>query len=237
MKAVILAAGKGTRMMPLTKDMPKVLIPINNKPFLTYLLKNLKLSGFNDIAIITGYLKEKIEKFIEENNISATLIEQKEQLGTGHALIQAKEFCKENDFILINGDSLFSIKDLKNIKVKENDSYCYIVGKDVKEPSKYGVLIKENNNQLKEIKEKPKDFFGNTVNVGLYKFTKNIWNSLENIKESKRGEYELTDAITNLAKENKVKVIELNDFWIDLGEIKDIPKVEKTITKENIDKK
>src|SRR3989338_7913014 len=98
MKAVILAAGKGTRMLPLTKDIPKVLIKVNGKPFLYYLLKNLQLAGYDDFCIVAGYKMEKIKQFLEEFGFKAEIAEQKEQLGTGHALMQAKEFCGKDEF-------------------------------------------------------------------------------------------------------------------------------------------
>ena len=93
-------------------------------------------------------------------------------------------------------------------------------------PEKYGVLI-EDGRILKKIVEKPKSFVGNLVNVGLYKFTKDIFKVLDNLKKSERGEYELTDAISFLAKKGKVKVITLKDYWLDLGGLDDIPNVEQ----------
>ena len=81
MKAIILAAGKGTRMLPLTENVPKVLVEVNRKPFLYYVIENLKKAGFDEFGIIVGYLKEKIAEFIESNGINATLIEQKQTNG------------------------------------------------------------------------------------------------------------------------------------------------------------
>ena len=93
MKAVILAAGKGTRMLPLTENIPKVLVPIADKPFLWYLLKNLQKAGITEFGLIVGYKRELIRDFIKHEKIEGiTFIEQNKQLGTGHALMQAKEF-------------------------------------------------------------------------------------------------------------------------------------------------
>ncbi len=222
-KAVIMAAGKGTRMLPLTENIPKVLIEINNKPFLYYVIENLKKAGFEEFGIISGYFKEKIKEFIKENNFNAVIIEQKKQLGTGHAVMQAKEFCRDKDFIVLGGDNLFSVQDLE--AVNSQDEFCYVVGKKVEDPSKYGVL-KTKDGRLIEIIEKPKEFVGDLINTGLYKFTKDIWNALDQIELSERGEYELTDAVSILAKKRKVKVLKLKDYWLDLGCKEDIPKVE-----------
>ena len=92
MKAVILAAGKGTRMLPLTETIPKVLVEVNGKPFLHYVIENLKKAGFTELGIVVGYMKEKVAEFLKNNQIEATLIEQEQQLGTGDAIKKAKDF-------------------------------------------------------------------------------------------------------------------------------------------------
>jgi len=223
MKAVIMAAGKGTRMLPLTEKAPKVLVEINGKPFLYYVLKHLQEAGFDDIAIITGYLKEKFPEFLEKYGFEATLIEQDEQKGTGHAAKLAKEFAKGENFILLGGDNLWSVDDLKTIG--QDDNECYIAGIKVEEPQKYGVLV-EKDGKLVHIHEKPEKYVGDLINTGLYKFTPEIFDALEQIQLSPRGEYELTDAISILAEKGKVNVYSIKDYWLDLGSIEDIKKVE-----------
>ncbi|MBW2981468.1 NTP transferase domain-containing protein [Candidatus Woesearchaeota archaeon] len=228
MKVAIMAAGKGTRMLPLTERIPKVLVKINGKPFLYYVLENLKKAGFNEFGIIIGYKKEQFPKFLKKYGFKAELIEQIEQKGTGHAVMQAKDFTKNENFVVLGGDNLWSASDLK--AVAKEDELNYIAGIEVENPEKYGVLITKNNSLIK-IKEKPKEFVGNLINTGLYKFTPEIFSALEKIKESERGEYELTDAISLLAKQGKVKVIKVKDYWIDLGSKEDIPEVEEEIKK------
>ncbi|MFA6273838.1 MAG: sugar phosphate nucleotidyltransferase [Candidatus Paceibacterota bacterium] len=218
-KIVILAAGKGVRMLPLTNDIPKVLVKINGKEFLYYVIKNLQKASYKNFCLIVGYKKEKIEEFLKRENIKAELIEQKEIKGTGDAVMQAKSFVGQDNFIVLGGDNLWSSQDLAS--VNKEDTYNYISAIEVNNPEKYGVLVEENN-FLKEIKEKPKDFVGNLINTGLYKFTPEIFEALEKIKISPRGEYELTDAITLLAKEKKVKVLKIKDYWKDLGSLSDI---------------
>lgn len=224
MKAIILAAGKGTRMLPLTKKVPKVLVEVNGRPFLAYVIKNLRSAGFTELGFVVGYKKENIIEFLQKNKIKATIIEQKEQLGTGHALLQAKQFCGKDDFIVLGGDNLWSADDFKQFNQK--DKFNYISGIKVDHPEKYGVLIAENG-LLQEIKEKPKRYVGNLVNAALYKFTAEIWSALEKVKLSERGEIELTDAVTLLAKERKVKIIEVKDYWLDLGCKEDVITIEK----------
>ncbi|MBD3249553.1 NTP transferase domain-containing protein [Candidatus Woesearchaeota archaeon] len=226
-KAVIMAAGKGTRMLPLTKTTPKVLIDINGKPFLHYVIANLKKSGFEEFGIIAGYLREKVEEFVKQNNINATIIEQKEQMGTGHAVMQAKEFTGDDPFIVLGGDNLFSVDDLKSIN--KDDKLCYVIGKQMQgDISRYGVF-RINDSMLEKIEEKPKIPPSDIINIGLYKFTPDIWPALDSIELSERGEYELTDAVNILAEKGKVKALKLEDYWLDLGCKEDIPKVESFI--------
>jgi len=224
MKAVILAAGKGVRMLPLTLDKPKPLIEINGKPFLLHLLERLHDAGFEDkdIAIVAGYKKEKMEDFLEENKLPITVIEQEALLGTGDAVSRAREFVDDEDFVVVGGDNLFSAADLKAIQ--QDDGYCHVAAWKVDNPSRYGVLLCKGNMLLKVI-EKPKEFIGNLINAGLYKFTSDIFEALEQIRPSERGELELTDAISLLAESRKVKVMMLQDYWLDLGRKDDIERI------------
>ena len=186
-----------------------------------------------------GYLKEKIQEFVDQYNLPAQLIEQKEQKGTGDALWQARHFVGTEDFLMLGGDNLWSIEDLKLIS--QEDEFNYICAVEAEHPEKYGVLLtdennnygnnsnnkdKNNNRYLSKILEKPKQPPTNLINTGLFKFKPEIFQALEQIKLSPRGEMELTDAVTLLAKENKVKVLKAQ-WWLDLGCLEDIPKVSR----------
>lgn len=227
MKAVILAAGKGIRMLPLTEHIPKALVEVNGKPFLYYVLKHLHQAGYNDIGIVVGYKKEKVAEFLKKNKITATLIEQKEHRGTGHALMQAHQFCGNENFVMLGGDNLFSVKDLRTVQKK--DDFCYVAGKEVTEWKKYGVLVVQGE-KLVKIVEKPVEFVSNIINTQLYKFTPDIWKALEKITFSVRNEYELPDAITILAQQGQVKVLTLKGYWLDLGCKEDIPRIERFLS-------
>lgn len=221
MKCVVLAGGKGTRMLPLTETKPKVMVEVNSKPFLYYVVERLKKAGFTDIAFVVGYKKEVIEEYFDYPTI-----EQKRQLGSGDAVKCCKEFINGENFVLIYGDSIFEVEDYE--KLNKDDDLCYIAGIKVENPSAYGVLRVEDG-FLKKIVEKPKEFVGNLINVGIYKFTPEIFDALDKIKLSQRGEYELTDAITILAEQNKVRVFAVTTM-IDFGKLEDIPKVEKYLS-------
>ncbi|MDO8460159.1 MAG: sugar phosphate nucleotidyltransferase [Nanoarchaeota archaeon] len=231
MKAVILAAGRGKRMGELTRYLPKPLLSINNRPFLFYNLKNLIGCGYNDIGIVVGYQKERIEEFLAENKFNATLIDQGEPKGTGHAVKCAKEFCKDNNFLVLNGDNYYDIDVIKKMSLFQgSNAICGVIHES---PERFGVLL-ERDGFLERIAEKPKTYFGNLINIGLYKFTAEIFDALDKIKLSERGEYELTDALSILAQQQKVRVIKSNFPWFDLGSPEDIPLIEEFFKQKKI---
>jgi len=230
-KVVIAAAGKGTRMLHLTKNKSKHLINVQKKPFLSYLLDNLLKAGYKEIILIVGYKGQKIKDFLKEygyNGHKIRVINQfdilkKEEYGTLCPLKCVKDIIKEN-FLMVYGDNLYSVEDLKSFNI--DDKYNYVAGFIHKHPEKYGVFVSDNG-FLKEIIEKPKKYVGDLINTGLYKFTPEIFDKISQICKSSRGEYELTDAITLLAKEKKVKIKRIQDYWFDFGNPGDIIKVSK----------
>jgi len=228
-KVVVAAAGKGTRMLHLTKNKSKHLIRVEKKPFLSYLLDNLLKAGYKEIILIVGYKGGKIKKFLkgyDSKNCKITVINQfdilkKEEYGTLCPLKCIKDIIKEN-FLMVYGDNLYSVKDLKAFNI--DDKYNYVAGFIHEHPERYGVFVSDNG-FLKEIIEKPKKYVGNLINTGLYKFTPEIFDKISQICKSPRGEYELTDAITLLAKQRKVKIKRIQDYWLDFGNPGDILKV------------
>lgn len=228
-KVVIAAAGQGKRMIHLTRKKSKHLINIFKRPFLTYLLNNILKAGYKDLILVVGYKIEKWKEFFKKYKYDVKIINQREILGekeygTACPLKCVKEIVGKENFILVYGDNLYSPRDLKNFNIQDN--FNYVGGFFVKNPEKYGVL-KVENGYLKKIVEKPKKYIGNLINTGLYKFTPEIFEKVFQIKISPRGEYELTDAINLLAKEKKVKVKEIKDYWLDFGCLADIFRVSR----------
>lgn len=239
-KIVILAAGKATRMLELGKDKPKHLINIKQRPFLYYSLTNIAQVGFKEIIIVVGHKKEKMEQFAKEyrQEFNLTLVDQfkiigTEKYGTACAIECVESNIDNQDFVVINGDDLYSIEDMKKIKNLDHH-LCHIGGFKSEQPQHYGLLKLDQNNYLRKIVEKPKpgiDFdpkkpLKNLINIGLYKFTPDIFKAIKKINLSERGEYEITDAITLLAQQKKVKVVPIHDYWLSFTNPDDIAKVE-----------
>lgn len=239
-KVVIAAAGQGTRMMHLTNNKPKHLINVQQRPFLSYLLDNLLEAGYSDIILVVGYKEDLMKDFLARyqqclagKECSIRIVSQYEILGpkekeygTACPLKCVKDFVGKNSFVYLNGDNLYSVKDLKAMNT--DDNYNYVAGLEHNHPEKYGVLITENG-FLKEIKEKPKEFYGNLINLGLYKFTSEVFDKLSKIKKSPRGEYEITDVVSLLAKDKKAKVKRMEDYWLDFGNPADVIKLSNFI--------
>ncbi len=241
MKAVILAAGKGLRMKPLTKDKPKPLIKIKNKSFLERQLEELNKTKITEVVIVVGFLGKQIIKefngkqseekkgiFIGEfNGIKLFFVFQKEQKGTADGVNCVKELISK-DFIQINGDLIFEAELISElINKKEN----VLVLRETANTGNFG-LVEVNKDKVIKITEKPKEFSGKgLINAGIYRFTPEIFNAIENIELSERNELELTDAINLLAEKSKVSFIEVKGQFFDIGTIEELKKVEKEIGK------
>lgn len=252
-KVVIAAAGQGTRMLKLSENKSKHLICVKQRPFLAYLLDNLVLANYTDIVLVVGFKKELMEQFKNEflncskvvkklgpdkNKIKIQIIDQHEVLGpkekeygTACPVKCVKDIVGKDSFIYVYGDNLFSVEDLKSMNI--DDEFCYIAGLKQKHPEKYGVLIEDGDDFLERIVEKPKEFVGDLINAGLYKFTPEVFEKLSKIKKSERGEYEITDVISLLAKEKRVKIKKIKDYWHDFGNPEDVEKLSKFLEDEN----
>jgi len=198
MQAVILAGGKSTRTYPLTLTKPKPLLTVANKTILEHNLE--ALNAVDEIIMVVGYKRDMIKDFVKKKypKLKIKYVHQKDQLGTGHAVSILEKQIK-NRFILMLGDNIYSKHDVKTIS---KHPYSILVKKS-KNWQDYGV-IKQKNNILTDIVEKPKKFISDLINCGLLAFDKKIFQLLKKTKKSKRDEYELTDAIKVLAKQNKV---------------------------------
>ncbi|MFH1112049.1 MAG: sugar phosphate nucleotidyltransferase [Patescibacteria group bacterium] len=231
--AVISAAGKGTRMKDLSATQPKHVIAVAERPFIFYLLDNLKQAGFNKLIVVVGYHKQvMIERLKKWQDLPIEIIDQAKYVPPDHygtlCPIRAVEhLLGKESFVAVNGDNLYSSHDLEEIK--KSDEVNYVAGLKHNHPEKYGVLISSANDYLKKIIEKPQTFVGNLINTGLYSFNPEIFSVISMVSISVRGEYELTDAINILALQDRVKIKKLRDYWLDFTKPEDIAQVEQFI--------
>ncbi len=216
-KAILLAAGEGTRLRPITETRPKSMIPILCRPIIDWHIKALIEAGVEEIVVVVGYLKEQIVKHIEskEYRSRVKIVEQGELRGTGDAIVKASEKIGVGEDVVVAYADVF-LEDWSIYRELANRDGYYIVGVRVQDPRNYGVLEVRNSNLVKII-EKPEIPPSNLVNAGIYKL--NTSDILENkeIPLSPRGELEATDLITKIASLKPVKVLVYEKKWIDIG--------------------
>ncbi len=225
MKAVVLAAGEGVRLQPITATRPKHLIKVGGKPILEHCLDALKSCGLNEITVVTRYMGDDIRQYFgdgEKLGLKIAYVEQAEMLGTGNAVSVVEPYV-DGDFVLVYGDLLFAPDVIKNL------FHCYESEKPaavmavvpVEKLESYGIVEFENEKAVKRIIEKPKpgEAPSNLANAGLYVFSKEIFSKLKQTKASVRGEWELTDALSLLIKDEKTVLATRisKDEWIDIG--------------------
>jgi len=239
-RVVISAAGRGTRMKHLSKDRPKHMIEVNGEPFLYHLLSNLEEAGYDDIIIVIGYMSQHITDYISRGrHPRVRLVHQfermgEEKYGTAMPLLAVRPEVGDEDFVAVYGDNLYSVRDLKKFTI--DDDYQYVAGIHQDDFSKYGVLLYDDNMFLKEIIEKPQTDVGSKIiNTGLMKFTKDIFPALERVQPNPaNGEYYLVDALTDLAKDKKVKVTLLEDYWLDFGKPEDVETLSRFLDEHKV---
>jgi UDP-N-acetylglucosamine diphosphorylase/glucosamine-1-phosphate N-acetyltransferase len=216
MKAVIIAAGKGTRMGPLTEKRPKAMLPIANRPLLEHIIVAIKAAGIKDFLIVTGYRKENIvDHFGDGRSLGVNIeyIEQQYQKGTADAIAVVRNSITER-FLVTNGDVLAGIPDIKNILKARGD--VVLAAKKVAAPQEYGILYVQGNRVVK-IVEKPKKSLSDLANAGIYVFEPSIFDEIDDTNPSPRGEYEITDSIQRLIDSGKVSGYVSLEKWQDIG--------------------
>ena len=229
MKAVIAAAGRGTRMKHLSQNKPKHLISVNGRPWMSHVFDNMRAAGIKDIILVVGYQAEAWDSFLknETHDLSITVVNQFKKMGEDRYGTAVPVECVEDvvggdDFLFFYGDNVYAKKDFTEFLNADRGQSC-IGGMRHEDPNRFGVLFEEGG-ILKNIVEKPEEFIGDLINVGIYRFTPDIFDVLKKIELSPRGEYELTDAVSLLAQEKQVKVIPVSDYWMDFGRPEDVEK-------------
>jgi len=235
MKAFVLAAGEGTRMRPLTANIPKPLLPVAGKPFLLHALEALKANGIKEAMVLTGWQGARIEEYFGDgSNIGMKLEyeEQERRLGTAHAVSLARDHV-DGDFLCLNGDVVVSPKAVKGMLQEWKRSKTVVVGlAKVKDPESFGVVVVEDG-KVRGIEEKPKWPKTNLVNAGIYVFPPEVFDYIDRTTKSKRGEYEITDTLTMMMKDMEISAHELEGDWIDVGRPWDLLKANEILLKEH----
>ncbi len=215
-KAVVLAAGRGTRLQPVTSDTSKCMLPIVGKPILWHILSTLKEAGIDEVYIIVGYRKEKIINYFGDGSglgLSITYVEQKDRDGTAKAIGLSQ---LDEDFLVLNGDTLVDYEDIARL-LKHHQGAATLGVRKVEDPQQYGVVEVEGG-RVRSIVEKPKEFISDLANAGVYVFSPAVYEAIGRTKISERDEYEITSSIEIMLKDGEtVGAVELTGLWSDIG--------------------
>ena len=207
-QAVILAAGEGQRLRPFTATKPKVMLSIAGKPIVQYVVEALAQNGIRDILMVVGYKREQVFDYMgsgERFEVDITYITQEKQLGTAHALAQAKALT-ESEFLVLPGDNLIEADAIARFVAAKPAA---MLVKRVDNPARYGVVTIENG-MVKGIVEKPEEAASNVVNTGIYAFTTEIFNFID-------AQLDIPDALNNmLAQGYPISAQEADGTWLDV---------------------
>ncbi len=234
MKAVILAAGEGTRLRPFTATEPKVMIPVANKPILEYVVDAIVKNGIRDIIMVVGYKRQKIMSYFGNgDNFGANIeyVVQKNQPptgGTAHALYQTKNKIDE-EFILFPGDNVIS-EDTVSDLLDNMEDYTILITRS-ETPSKYGVVtLKRGGKTVEKLIEKPEKSPSHLISTGIYSFQPDIFDHIEEVMSENR--YDIPSAIEKIMETNDIKAIKTKGDWIDAVYPWDLLTVNRAALKE-----
>ncbi len=234
MDAVILAAGEGTRLRPLTEDKPKGMVEVDGQPLLTHCFDQVIDLGADQLVVVVGYMKEVIIDHYgdEYRGVPITYTHQREQKGLAHALLTAEDHV-DDDFMLLLGDNIFqaNLGDVVNRHQEQRADAAFLVEEvPWEDASRYGVCDTNKYGEITDVVEKPDEPPSNLVMTGFYTFTPAIFHACELVQPSDRGEYELSDAIDLLLDSGRtIDAIRLDGWRIDVGYPEDRDEAEKRL--------
>jgi dTDP-glucose pyrophosphorylase len=221
-KAVLLAAGRGTRMRELTAEIPKPMLQVRGKPVLQHIIEGLRDAGVGEFLIVVGWRADVVRDYFgdgAELGVAVDYVAQVVQDGTGRVVELAHAFVCEAPFILSYGDILVEPANYRRLVSLADDVAAIVSVKRNEDVSKGGAVFVNERFELIELREKPKPGEPTSpwYNAGLYAFRPSIFEFTSKLELSPRGEYELTDAIRNLANAGKkVQALELSGEWADV---------------------
>jgi len=234
MKAVVLAAGEGTRLRPLTEEKPKGMVEVAGTPILTDCLSQLADLGAEEFVIVVGYKKEQIIEHYGDafEGIPITYTHQREQNGLAHALLAAEEHI-DDDFMLMLGDNVFraNLADVVDRQREDRADAAFLVEEvPLEEAGRYGVCVTNDYGEITDVIEKPEDPPSNLVMTGFYTFSPAILDACRLVQPSNRGEYEISEAIDLLIRSGRtIDAIRLDGWRIDVGYPEDREEAERRL--------
>ena len=228
MKGVLLSGGTGSRLRPITHTGPKQLVPVANKPVLEYAIEDFKEAGITEIGVILGHKgREEIQELLGDGSsydVDITYIVQGNPLGLAHAAGCAKDFVGDDDFVMYLGDNILKegITDLVE-SFTSGDYEAGIALQEVDNPQQFGIADLDSEGNVTQLIEKPDDPPTNFALIGMYVFSPKVFDAIETLEPSWRGELEITDAIQTLLEDgHAIDSHVVEGWWKDTGKPEDI---------------
>ena len=221
-RAVLLAAGKGTRMKELTNEIPKPMLDVRGKPILAHIVEGLRDAGVRQVLIVVGYRAEVVREHFSDGSghgVSVEYVTQVVQDGTGRVVELAKDFAGSAPFVLSYGDILINPANYQRLVALGDAEAMVSVKHNPGEIAKGGAIFVDEAFTVTDVREKPGPGEPTSpwYNAGVYTFRPSIFDYTAKLEKSPRGEYELTDAIRSLAQTSgRVKALELTGDWADV---------------------
>ncbi|MEV6348547.1 glucose-1-phosphate thymidylyltransferase [Actinoplanes sp. NPDC051851] len=234
MKALVLSGGAGTRLRPITHTSAKQLVPVANKPVLFYGLEAIAEAGITEVGIIVGDTAEEIRQAVGDGSalgLKVTYIPQDAPLGLAHAVLIAREFLGDEDFVMYLGDN-FIVGGISGLvdQFRADKPDAQILLTRVPNPTAFGVAELGADGKVIGLEEKPQHPKSDLALVGVYLFTPAVHEAVRAIKPSWRGELEITHAIQWLIDEQKdVRSTTIGGYWKDTGNVTDMLEVNRTV--------
>ncbi|SEG86390.1 glucose-1-phosphate thymidylyltransferase [Actinacidiphila yanglinensis] len=234
MKALVLSGGAGTRLRPITHTSAKQLVPVANKPVLFYGLEAIADAGITEVGIIVGDTAGEIKEAVGDGSalgINVTYIPQEAPLGLAHAVLIAREFLGEDDFVMYLGDN-FIVGGITGLveEFRAQRPEAQILLTKVPNPTSFGVAELDAQGRVKNLEEKPKQPKSDLALVGVYLFTPAVHEAVRSIKPSWRGELEITHALQWLIDEKRdVRSTTISGYWKDTGNVTDMLEVNRSV--------
>lgn len=222
LKAVVLCAGEGTRLRPLTFSKPKHLLPVAGKPLLGYVLEALAAAGLREVGLVVRHRADAVESYVGDGSrwgLQVSYITQNEPRGLAHAIKQAQDFVAGSPFVVYLGDNLLEdgIEEFVD-GFRTGGCQAALLLKQVEDPRRFGVAVLDGSHQVQRLVEKPQQPPSDLAIIGVYAFQPVIFDAIDSIQPSARGELEITDAIQYLVQQgHPVTARIVTGFWEDAG--------------------
>ncbi|GGN97778.1 glucose-1-phosphate thymidylyltransferase [Microbispora bryophytorum] len=234
MKALVLAGGSGTRLRPITHTRAKQLVPVANKPVLFYGLESIAAAGVSEVGIVVGDTQDEIEAAVGDGSrfgLQASYLRQEAPLGLAHAVLIARDYLGDDDFVMYLGDN-FIVGGIESLvgRFRERRPSAQIMLTRVSDPRQFGVAELAGDGRVVGLEEKPREPKSDLALVGVYLFTPAIHEAVAELKPSWRGELEITDAIQWLIDAgHEVEPAVISGYWKDTGNVADMLEVNRLV--------